>query len=409
VSVSQFRESILRYKSFLFYMDAEQGGAYREYVGASRQEELVGLSPEERAAKLSRELLIDYGNIGAMGQVLRRGYFPFWSWTEGNLKRYKRIVANVFREGSGYQKMLLALPPASRVLAGLAMFTGTGWLWNLLWTDDEEREGMNEYAKRRGWLAVPGSSDGHGGIRYVRAASTLTDLMEWLGLNEMPDVWQAVKHGQMDVGDVLTHVGQAPFNRLATGTGPFVQSGYEWLSGRRMFPNVFERRRIQPERQGVDWILARMWGLEGGWSLVRNVWDPQPKRPTADWILALLAAKKNDAGAQAYYAMMDAKQRFLERELGRRGSGGGYHTATSQVMRQYKTAIRYKDAGAARRLKAKLREMGVTAQSMRESLERMHPRAGIPKKHWKLYDAFLSPAQRQREKQAIRYYKETFR
>ena len=156
--------------------------------------------------------------------------------------------------------------------------------------------------------------------------------------------------------------------------------------------------------------LAQMWGVRREYLRAKNWFTgTEPGRGTLDYMLNMVAMKYNDPGASAYYKAMDAKHRFTERVLGRHYSGGGYYSAKSQMVRQYRTAVRYGDAEVARAAKKKLREMGVSAGDLRKMMGGMHPRSGIARKYWKQYEAWMSPEQRRLEKQAIQFYEETYK
>lgn len=72
-----FRENMLRLASYMYFKD--QLAAGKRLYGASHQNEVNAVREEsDRAAKLARELIGDYGNISHAGQWLRTHMFPFY-------------------------------------------------------------------------------------------------------------------------------------------------------------------------------------------------------------------------------------------------------------------------------------------------------------------------------------------
>ena len=96
---TNFREMIARYASYLDYIDQmkkSSDGLPKNY-GASKPEVIKGLKTiEDRAFKLSNDLLGAYDEVSEMGQVIRRHLILFYSWMEVNMKRYNQIIKKCF-------------------------------------------------------------------------------------------------------------------------------------------------------------------------------------------------------------------------------------------------------------------------------------------------------------------------
>ncbi len=87
------RENWLRYAAFLRAMEKIDKGD--TFYWASNTQEIDPISDKyEKAGKLAREALLDYGNLSEAGQYIRRKLEPFYSWTELNLRRYIRLLKN---------------------------------------------------------------------------------------------------------------------------------------------------------------------------------------------------------------------------------------------------------------------------------------------------------------------------
>lgn len=96
--VTAWRENILRLAAYRYFLDNKDKRLY----GASKPEEVNAITnPEERAAKLARELLGDYGNISRTGEWVRKKLIPFYSWcvpeyteilTRRGWKKYNELI-----------------------------------------------------------------------------------------------------------------------------------------------------------------------------------------------------------------------------------------------------------------------------------------------------------------------------
>ncbi|HUU53144.1 MAG TPA: hypothetical protein VMW44_00720 [Candidatus Bathyarchaeia archaeon] len=78
--ITTYRENVLRLAAYRYFKDRIEGGEKNIYAASNKEEIDAIQGNTERAAKLARDLIGDYGNISAGGQWLRRHMIPFWSW-----------------------------------------------------------------------------------------------------------------------------------------------------------------------------------------------------------------------------------------------------------------------------------------------------------------------------------------
>jgi hypothetical protein len=96
--ITQLREGLLRESAYLRAVELMEKG--KKIYWASKPAEIDALpNIKDKAAKLSRELYGDYGNLSAHGEKIRSRFIPFWSWMEINTPRYARIFKNAAAEG----------------------------------------------------------------------------------------------------------------------------------------------------------------------------------------------------------------------------------------------------------------------------------------------------------------------
>jgi hypothetical protein len=234
---SEFRESVLRYAAFLRYRDLMSKGTLKHYGASSRHEvETVRkyFGDEAAAAKMSRELLGDYGGLTVMGNWLRStGAMPFWAFQEINLKRWPRVAINAIQsgKGSGRAAAMLSAASAMRLGYGYAMY----YCWNNLLVpticgEDLEQD-LPEYVRRTAHVTLPGR-DAKGRVRYVGNMGALPQAADWLGgIDGMGEVIWKLANGDLTTADakrILIDKGLA--QQLVGQTGP-LKSAAELASG----------------------------------------------------------------------------------------------------------------------------------------------------------------------------------
>lgn len=330
---------------------------------------------------------------------------PFFSWTEGNVRRYKRIFENVWLEQQGTvgQKAWSAIAPATRISMAMLLFTGGIALWNklLLWDDDEAEEGIAEYVKQRGYIAVLPPNKDHQ-VHYIRAATATRDILEWAGVADWPDVWKDLKSGQISLGEALLHAPKAAINKVVQGMGPG-KSAMEIAFGKSLFPDLFEP---QPLRS-VDTALFQAWGMDREWMALKDLWTPVPSHGPGSYWLGLLGVKMNDPGLGAYAQIMDLKARFREKVFNQEGSAD-FHTPKSDLARQYRLAKKWGDTEAEERILALMRQMGMKRKDIEQAMEAADPLFGLSRRNERVFREWLTPEQTRLLGQAKIYYENVF-
>ena len=163
------RENILRLATYRYLKKRMNANPDEKIYAASKSYEIDQLkSPDEKAAKMARELIGDYGNISHAGQWIREHLIPFWSWVEINSPRYVRLLANSAKETSGNRravaKRIAQVIPGKVARKGVsvgiyggvklyqfALFTTLVGLYNATFFPEEE-EKLSEF--ERGQLHI---------------------------------------------------------------------------------------------------------------------------------------------------------------------------------------------------------------------------------------------------------------
>lgn len=404
---SSFRENLMRYAAYLDYSAKLKAGKSTGY-GASIIEEIDAITdPKDKAAKLARELLGDYGAISATGKELRETILPFFSWLEINFKRYPRLFKNAFYSdglsgvggavsraavGAGV-KVAVKLP---FLMARMAALWGAFQLFNHLFHDDEEKK-LNDYDRSRMHLNL--GKDKNGEIQIVRLSGALGDFLSWFGLNDFPTEVKQLQDGQIDWSDIVKERLKAPVNKLAQAVTPLIKIPAEFFSKRSFFPDIFDPTVVRDPYKNTLKVVS----LENEYDLLMG----KPSRGyLRSWKDTLLTSF--DPDEVSYYKIINLKYNFLEKELGTSGSGD-FTSERSKVYGAYKQALRFGDKDAQERAIEKMNELGVRAKDLEQSLRAADPLFGLSKENKEKFMEWINGFQKAEVGRAMKYYEEVYR
>lgn len=240
---TKFREATLRYSTFLAGRKALQAGNLRHF-GASRRaviEELVKRhGVDVGAAKYSRDLLGDYGNITVMGRWLRSHLLPFWSWQELNLRRIPRLAINSVRARDIRGMGAIPLSMLRMILfSRLAWLYAGFWAWNNLRNSHKEEE-LTAYDRQNPHIVVCRNSDGS--VRVFRNIGMLGDALEWFGLNTFIALLPQLEEESLTGEELLQEMAKDPVNRVYQSVRPDMKAFFEIPAAMTGFPDVMNPR-----------------------------------------------------------------------------------------------------------------------------------------------------------------------
>ena len=401
---TSYRENMLRLASYRYFLDELRAG--KEVYGASNKKEVDGIEDiEEKAAKLSRDLIGDYGNITHAGQWLRRHMIPFYAWMEVNAPRYVRLIRNLPHEDKGRGRLggVIAAKVAWKATKlGLKMSAiyGLVTLWNHTFFGDEEDE-LGESQRRQLHLILGRRDDGS--IITLRVQGALSDALAWFGGEDLPsDIGDVVK-GKVSIWEKAKEAALAPVIKLIGGVRPDVKAFSELLGGRTFYPDPFNPRPIRDKLEQI----ARSFSLNGVYRWIAG----KPKRgdtwsaQLANDILAL-GTYTSDPGESAYYDTLARVYDFMEKNGRERASG--VPTTRSNALYYYKQALKYGDLKAAEKYLKKYYELGGIDTNITQSIKRAAPLAPLPADWRGLFLRSLTPDERARYDLAMRWYRRTY-
>lgn len=356
-----FRENIFRLAAARYYLEHPNTAG-----PASNPQELRHIKdPHQRAAKLSRDLIGDYGNISEAGQWARDRVAPFFSWQEINAKRYVTVMRNLVREdlspgqrasaGAVLAKRGVGLA-AKRLLQVNAFFLMMA-LWNRLFFPDEDDE-LRERGRNL-HLILGRYKDGS--VRSIRIEGAWSDFLEWLNLHDYPGDVKDVLKGTRTVGDKLHDMARAPLEKIANLWEPVSKTFMEVLTKRATYPTPFDTRPIRDRWEHVFNSVSLGW-------LYREVTD-KPNPPSSGYTQFLL--QRTDPGEAAYFGIKQREADYLAKEGKERSDPNP--TERDNTLYYWRKALEWGEEAKADRWLHRYFALGGTRESAQQSIKRARP------------------------------------
>jgi hypothetical protein len=443
---TDMREAVLRYANYLEYLDQmkqSKAGVPKNF-GGSIPEEILALGDiKDRAYWLSNELIGAYDRVSVMGQNMRDYWFPFWSWREVNFRRYIQFAKNAAYNGEFAEKLgkmaldkaregtfvptpadleelrknleiskkdvaiaagknaaatvfikspMIAARVGKFIIIAVGLQSATQ-VWNHLFFPTEE-EDLPEDERAKPHIIF--GRDREGNIISFNRMGALGDFLEWFGMEEAPVYARKWMDGEMSLSEIIVDMAKSPLNIFAQNLRPDVKTIGEVIERRKIFPDFFNPTQIRD-----SWLhVARHLGLENEYIAISGL----PSKGYAESLDKFLLYS-TDPGQVAYSEIFEAKRRYLQ-GIGK-GAEGFWITPKGNALYNLKLAIRYQDEAALEKYMLEYFELGGSAHGISESLERMHPLAGLSKQDRGMFLATLSEEQQKKLEKALNFYMTT--
>lgn len=393
------RENVLRLATARYALKEFEAG--RKFYGASVPKDVDALPNNTlKAAKVARELLIDYGRETEFGEFMRRKAIPFYRWMHGNFARYIQLVKNIPTQGEGAAGRTAALGGkkltglAAKQAARAAFFYMAANLWNHTVFPKEEEEIGNA----RNQLHIILGRDDEGNIQTLRLQGALSDILGWFGLEDAPQDIKDLMKGEATLGDKSEEAGEAAFSRLVNSARPFEKTAGEALTKRSLFPNALKPTPIRDRGEHIAGLFS-----------LKNVYRWVSGKPTKGLgnEVGRLLTYSTDPGEAAYNATRHMASEWLEE----RGDERGDFTPNKRAnaLYYYKQAIRYKDETAAAKFKAEYEKLGGKQEGIRQGISRSHPLASVSAAKRNEFLKTLSPEERAVVQRAEQWFKNVYK
>lgn len=410
--INNWREAANRYAVYqIFLADIAKNNGSPSSYSASLREEVDALETnEEKAYRMSNDLLGAYDEVSRAGQWIRTNLIPFWSYQELNFRRYARLIRNGVREGMTKEMVgKLAIGTAARApyLAyrvasnGIKMYAlwGLAIALNGLFAGDDDKK-LRKDVRQRPHLTFGSTPDGTEIVHFPRIGN-ISDILELMDLDEMQDsvkaAWEGRKPWDKAAWDVLRG---GPIEKLFNSVGPQIKYPLEAAFDKTFYPNIDRPRAIEswPEKIAQDLGLGDYFrGATGRPNRKRNL-----MQQAADLVIY-----RSDPKESGYYDTLDMKQSW-RREQGLPDDGFSSNKPTTEALRNVKKALRYRDQAAFNTYLQKYVELGGDEKGFNASIKRMAPLAGLNKEQQARFIESLSAEDKSRLDLALQYYDEVF-
>lgn len=416
-TLTDMREGVLRYASFLEFQKqiASNAGGRPNTFGTSLRDEVMALRDKnDRAYKLSNDLMLAYDEVSRAGQWIRRDLIPFWSFQEQNARAYTRLVRNAVIDGRtaagiGYAALggvtgaarvgaWTAIKVGKTVSLALALKTLTELFNNYAMKDEEDD--LPESVRKDTHIVL--GRDSNGKVRVFSRIGLVDDLLEWGGLEASPYYVREYLNGHMTIKEMATEMAKSPVNKVVSGLTPIFKIPAEMLMGKSTFPDAFNPRQIRDRGE----YIARELGVNALYK--KAIGKPQAPLTSIEKALDFILYRY-DPKETHYNSFRYDKVPKWGAENGRDMSGGGMNTTRAgEALYDVRMALRYDDQEALAKGLEAYAAAGGNRQNLRKAIDRVHPLGALPKAARKDFEKSLTPKESHELEQAIVFWKEHF-
>jgi hypothetical protein len=408
-TVTDYREAILRYASFLSYLkQIEKSGGKPKNYGASLREEINALPDKyDKAFTLSNDLLIAYDKTSVMGKKLRDTLIPFVSFTEGNIRSYIRVFKNAYHDeelanavGRKLLSGVLIKSPkiafnVGRMAMKVTFLTVLTALFNNLFWPDEEKELP---ADVRNTVHIILGRDDKGQVLYFNRLGTLQDFLGWFGLDDVQGDVASYLNGEKTLPQLLGADVIQSANKLVQSLHPIGKTIGEEIAGLKFFPDFTHPTQIQDRIQHIMGLFT----FDTEYASIRDAVMGRPHKRYKTENLVAYSAEPEETN---YYNVKDKAQAAAEKYLGKEKSLYlGKKSETSQYLYEIKQGLHYGDMEYAQTYLNKYIAAGGTDRGLKTSLKSMNPLDVIPTDLRQSYYNSLSDEDKANVDRAYKYY-----
>ena len=401
---SDFREQILRYATYLSYLEQMQNNnGIPLNWGASDRDEVMSIPDlRDRAFKMANELLGAYDQVSETGKSLRDILVPFYSWIEVNAKRYVQLIKNAITEDMAGEvvlrlfkgKMLNAPYYALKIGKAYIMINLFAMLIQafnkFFWPEDEDK--LPPDVQERPHITL--GHDSKGNVLYFDKVGNVVDNLEWFAGDTFRSDMKDILNGKLTFTDWVQKITAAPFSKAINSLTPLIKLPMELATGRSLYPDI---TRPQPIRDNLKYI-AQSFGLSWPYKVLKG-------EPRNDWHefrnIFLYSA---DADQAAYFYTLDLVRQFQERVLHRRMDGFS-QTERGNALQKFKAALRLDDMDAAKRYLEQYYRLGGKTQGFKTSMRNMYPLHSLSKNDQRRFLRWISDDDRKYVERADKYFR----
>ena len=433
---TNFRECVLRYASFLSYLQQiRDNNGVPPFYGMSNPDEVkaVGDNAYDIAFKLSNENLGAYDQLSKNMQWLRDNFWlSFGSWLEVNFKRSLQMYKNIWtgnhyleywikkngkklfdvmsggggnngkeppNNGGGggagpgddprfpFRRFVKKSPDyALRFAITLAMAAPL-WIICALynWLTHGEADGSKIILSR--------NSETGEEYSFSNIGSAM-DFLETVGVSPLLKDLRDLFDGRKTLMQVAVDIADGPLSKVWNNFNPFAKTALESLFKKRTFPSVLHPTPIRDRTR----YLAQSFGAEWYYDYLTG----KAHKPFVKNAAGAFANVQNQ-NQSAYFHILSRKRQFEENVLGKT-TDTFTQTKRGEALRNARKAAELGDKKALRKYLREYYIEGGTDQGRKTSVEAMNPLHGLNERDRMRFIKWLPKDERTTLRKALKYY-----
>jgi N12 class adenine-specific DNA methylase len=411
---TDMREALLRYATFLEFLEQVKTGGRPTTFAASLRDEVMALTnPMDRAYKLSNDMMLAYDEVSPAGKIIRKYPIPFYSFTEQNARTHWRLMKNAAADGResaalgyallGGTRQAVHMGVASYIYMGrtAALMSGlkilmTAINWGL-WDDDEDD--IPDSVKKDTHILLGRDSEGR--VLGFTRIGLVDELLEWAGLNAAPYYAREYLNGRMTLQEWAVETAKAPFNKFAGGLTPWFKYPAELWAGKSMFPDVFNPRTIRDRGQYIFRELGLLYPYN---YMMKNPQPPPSWRNLLKLVLYSWEPKQTHYNSFRY----DKVPGWSAEHGGMKSRGAYSDSPAAEALYLIRESVRYGDHRGLIHGLDDYKNAGGTIENLEKAIDRLHPLGALTEASREEYRASLRGKERAQLHQAELFWKVNF-
>lgn len=376
---TNMRENWLRYSAYLRAKELLAKG--EQVYWASNKTEINQITDsKEKAGKLAREALGDYGNLSVSGETLRRNLLPFYSWLEINMKRYYNLIKNAPDSTASTRITAMLLKKGItktafktvNAYAKMAALSAGVAAWNHFQFPDEDEELAKTETKGL-QLIIGRNADGT--IKTLPIVGAFYDFLDFFGIPDINEEVAEILQGNnvsANAREAAKEVPESMASKIITGVTPLIKTPVELITRRQFFPKPFSPRPLTDRRQ----YLANMLTVPDLYKELTG--KPMRNSYFSTATLSNLLTRNVDIKEAAYY---DVLSKIREYKGGSSFEQGEDETnlPKRQALAYFTTSMRFHDVDKANTYLEEYFQLGGTRQGLIASIRARNPLHSLSK------------------------------
>lgn len=380
-----WREQILRYAGFTYYMDKGLDPVTNQPVNG----EYRGSKPEmirsmknrrDIAYKMSNDIVGPYDDVSPFTQFLSKRVSPFIRYHATTNTAYFRGLKNSFYQDpdvimSAGQKAARAAKGTGKAAASTVWRLGKFVLAMTAWTAaqqiwnrgimKEADDNVPDYARNSGHITL---GMWNGKAYYVSDTDPLRTALDWVGLGPQTakDVGDVLS-GRITPGALIKHILTAPYEELTESVAPFITPIFETKLGKKMFTGQYIRDPVE--------YVAEL--FQAG-PMYRALAGKPQKDGKFDW--NIMSFQKAYEGESQFWEIYTLMNKYLV-SVGKPETDAypPSKEAKHMALYEFRTAIRYRDQVAAEKYLIQYFLAGGDIKGIETSAKSMNPIQSLKK------------------------------